>query len=342
MPNVTATFFGEPGSGKSALIERFTQRAIAEDSTGVVYNIAHAENTKIQLWDLSGKHPARIHYAKTYLKGCNVCVFTVDLTNPFNREQFSAYLEVIKESAPNASLILVGCKSDLPRKIDNASFQGIMEEYGIPYGFITSSATGEGVNQLFSAIAKSGNYQKINEYVTNPVRKPSLHEPELADMKVLIHPTSPLYNAIENLEKLAAALPLVQERRIKEAIVELIGGLRDPEKDKEVVIGTFVSICGVALQEARDSGVSKMTISQISKAVLAVAAASTIAMFIASSVLSLGVVTLLIGGIVGTGVGIHLVKSGFFKTPLACAIEQIQIAANNQNTFIEEPLMELS
>ncbi|KTD31993.1 MULTISPECIES: ADP-ribosylation factor-like protein [Legionella] len=338
MPNITATFFGESGSGKTALIEQFTQRTVPEDESGVVYNIARVESTKIQLWDLSGKHPNLANNARIYLADCNVCVYTIDLTSPFNKEQFLAHLEIIKGSAPNTSLILVGCKSDLPRKIDHLSFQRIMEEYNIPYGFITSSATGEGVNQLFSAIAKSGNYQKVRAYVSSQARKFSASEPTLADLKILIHPISPLYGAIENLEQLATELAITQQSMIKEALIELLIGLNDSEKNKEDIIKAFVLKCEVALKQASDLGISKTTLSQISKGVLVVAVASTLAAFVASSIFSLGITTLFIAGLVGTGVGAHLVKSGFFKSPLSYAVEQIQTAAQDKNMFIEQPV----
>ncbi|KTC86091.1 MULTISPECIES: hypothetical protein [Legionella] len=358
MSFITTTFFGAHGSGKTSLIyrlksgrfvsdeERRYTRDYPEDNSPVYYTTVHIdESSRLKIWDISESDKVPPQYIpelkKAYLKDCQVCVYALDLSKNFDEEAFAVDIKLIKETSPDTAIVLVGCKSDLQetRKIDDALLHKIQKKYDIPYEpIITSALKDEKVQELFTTITQIGQYQKAKNYV-NPhtQRKPSwLHRPTLTEMKALLKPNLPFYEAVTNLETLIQELPLQQRQVIEDALVELLIGLHNSEQDKKEVIETFVNKCSTALQEASALGVAKSIITKVSQGILVVAAASTVTVLLGSLIFGLGIGTLIIGSLIGAGIGYHLVSQGFFKSPINRAFDELIGAIDINSNFIED------
>ncbi len=153
---------GDGGVGKTTLIHRYITNSFI-DSTKLTIGAAfhtHEIHTRdhsvlVQIWDLGGQEQFKqMGIFDRYFKGATVTVIMFDLTRLNTLSSIPEWADLALKSS-NTKLILVGGKKDLAQGITFGLED--LEELNEKYNFVTyletSSATGEGVEEVFQAIA---------------------------------------------------------------------------------------------------------------------------------------------------------------------------------------------
>ncbi|NHJ32653.1 MAG: GTP-binding protein [Asgard group archaeon] len=153
---------GDGGVGKTTLIHRYITNSFI-DSTKLTIGAAfhtHEIETRdhsvlVQIWDLGGQEQFKqMGIFDKYFKGATVTVIMFDLTRLNTLSSIPEWADLALNSS-NTKLILVGGKKDLAQGVsfELADFEELNEKYNFDTYLETSSATGEGVDEVFQAIA---------------------------------------------------------------------------------------------------------------------------------------------------------------------------------------------
>ena len=154
---------GDGGVGKTTLIHRYITNSFIDSTRltiGAAFHTHEIErdghNVLVQIWDLGGQEQFKqMGIFDKYFKGASVSVVMFDLTRLNTLESIPEWAD-LAINASKSKLILVGGKKDLAGDIsfDKDSFPELFEKYQFIDYLETSSATGEGVEDVFQAIAK--------------------------------------------------------------------------------------------------------------------------------------------------------------------------------------------
>ncbi len=155
---------GDGGVGKTTLIHRYITNSFI-DSTKITIGAAfhtHEIETEehsvlVQIWDLGGQEQFKqMGIFGKYFKGASVSIIMFDLTRLSTIESIPEWADLAL-GASNTKIILVGGKKDLAGGItfDKETFPELFEKYDFVSYHETSSATGEGVLEVFQSIAKT-------------------------------------------------------------------------------------------------------------------------------------------------------------------------------------------
>ncbi|NHJ41383.1 MAG: GTP-binding protein [Asgard group archaeon] len=154
---------GEGGVGKTTLIHRYITNSFIDSTKLTIgaafytHEITIDEHTVLaQIWDLGGQEQFKqMGIFNKYLQGANVTVVMFDLTRLNTLNFVPEWADLALESS-KTKLILVGGKKDLAQGIsfDVNSLKDLFDKYNFVSYHETSSATGEGVIDVFQSIAK--------------------------------------------------------------------------------------------------------------------------------------------------------------------------------------------
>ncbi len=154
---------GEGGVGKTTLIHRYITNSFIDSTKLTIgaafytHEITIDEHTVLaQIWDLGGQEQFKqMGIFNKYLQGANVTVVMFDLTRLNTLNFVPEWADLALESS-KTKLILVGGKKDLAQGIsfDVDSLKDLFDKYNFVSYHETSSATGEGVIDVFQSIAK--------------------------------------------------------------------------------------------------------------------------------------------------------------------------------------------
>ncbi len=155
---------GDGGVGKTTLIHRYITNSFI-DSTKITIGAAfhtHEIETEehsvlVQIWDLGGQEQFKqMGIFDRYFKGTSVSVIMFDLTRLSTIESIYEWADLAL-GASNTKIILVGGKKDLAGGIifNEETFPELFEKYDFISYHETSSATGEGVPEVFQSIAQT-------------------------------------------------------------------------------------------------------------------------------------------------------------------------------------------
>ena len=154
---------GDGGVGKTTLIHRYITNSFIDSTKLTIGAAFHAHEIKteehsvlVQIWDLGGQPQFKqMGIFGKYFKGASVTVIMFDLTRLSTIDSIPEWAD-LAVGASNTKLILVGGKKDLANNLtfDRTAFDELFEKYGFIDYLETSSATGEGVPEVFQAIAK--------------------------------------------------------------------------------------------------------------------------------------------------------------------------------------------
>lgn len=155
---------GDGGVGKTTLIHRYITNSFIDSTKitiGAAFHTHEIETDEhsvlVQIWDLGGQEQFKqMGIFDKYFKGTSVSVIMFDLTR-FSTIQSIPEWADLALGASNTKIILVGGKKDLASSItfDKESFPELFEKYDFVSYHETSSATGEGVHEVFQAIAQA-------------------------------------------------------------------------------------------------------------------------------------------------------------------------------------------
>ncbi|KIK30053.1 hypothetical protein PISMIDRAFT_87726 [Pisolithus microcarpus 441] len=162
---------GESAVGKSSLVLRFvkdqfddyrestigaaflTQTVTLDDQTIVKFEIWCAANILLYLVDTAGQERYK---APMYYRNANCAVVVYDITQTSSLDKARAWIrELQRQADPSIVIALCGNKTDLSarRQVTQEEAKKYADEEGLMW-FETSAKTGEGVSEVFAAIAK--------------------------------------------------------------------------------------------------------------------------------------------------------------------------------------------
>jgi len=152
---------GDMSVGKSCMVLRYKGNAFGEQQATVgaafmtnLHTMKDGKTIKFDVWDTAGAE--RFHAViPMYYRGSLGAILAYDITSKQSFKKLRVWLdELHKQAAPNISIIVVGCKSDLAeeRDVDCEEATRFATENGCK--FIECSAkTGENVREAFELLA---------------------------------------------------------------------------------------------------------------------------------------------------------------------------------------------
>ena len=153
---------GDGGVGKTTLIHRYITNSFIDSTKLTIGAAFHTHEIEtgdhsvlVQIRDLGGQEQFKqMGIFDKYFKGATVTVIMFDLTRLNTLNSITEWADLALKSS-STKLILVGGKKDLAQGIsfELESFEELNEKYDFKSYHETSSATGEGVDSVFQAIA---------------------------------------------------------------------------------------------------------------------------------------------------------------------------------------------
>jgi small GTP-binding protein len=148
---------GQGGVGKTTILYRFIHNEFIEDTkltVGVQFHTQALErqNRKISLvlWDLGGQERFRFIQPE-YVRGAVGGFICFDMSRFMTLESTREWIDMFRQSAPNAPLVLVGTKLDLCSDAEQESVMAAANQLVAETGCIafipTSSKLGINVNE---------------------------------------------------------------------------------------------------------------------------------------------------------------------------------------------------
>lgn len=155
---------GDGAVGKTSLIRRFVSdqfddkyivtvgaKVVKRDT--VIQRDGRDVRVTLMIWDILGQ---RMHDSlhAAYYQGGSGALIVCDLTRRETFEHIPAWIDAFRKVAPEACLVLLGNKSDLPGWAVKEEDLGRMgEHYGAPT-YLTSAKVGSNVEAAFKKIAE--------------------------------------------------------------------------------------------------------------------------------------------------------------------------------------------
>ncbi|KAI6048033.1 GTP-binding protein RAB5 [Pisolithus marmoratus] len=154
---------GESAVGKSSLVLRFVKDQFddyRESTIGAAFltqTVTLDDQTivKFEIWDTAGQERYK-SLAPMYYRNANCAVVVYDITQASSLEKARTWIrELQRQADPSIVIALCGNKTDLTarRQVTQEEAKKYADEEGLMW-FETSAKTGEGVSEVFTAIAK--------------------------------------------------------------------------------------------------------------------------------------------------------------------------------------------
>ncbi|KAL4067306.1 ras family-domain-containing protein [Scleroderma yunnanense] len=152
---------GESAVGKSSLVLRFVKNQFddyRESTIGAAFltqTVTLDDQTivKFEIWDTAGQERYK---APMYYRNANCAVVVYDITQASSLDKARTWIrELQRQADPSIVIALCGNKTDLAvrRQVTQEEAKKYADEEGLMW-FETSAKTGEGVSEVFTAIAK--------------------------------------------------------------------------------------------------------------------------------------------------------------------------------------------
>ncbi|MGC9779225.1 MAG: GTP-binding protein [Candidatus Heimdallarchaeota archaeon] len=153
---------GDGGVGKTTLIHRYITNSFIDSTKLTIGAAFHTHEIQtgehsvlVQIWDLGGQEQfKKMGIFDKYFKGATVTVIMFDLTRLNTLNSIPEWADLALNSS-KTKLILVGGKKDLAHGVsfELSSFEDLNDKYNFVKYLETSSATGDGVDDVFQSIA---------------------------------------------------------------------------------------------------------------------------------------------------------------------------------------------
>lgn len=143
---------GNSFSGKTSLLKRFTENSFDEkynSTSNAGFKIRNLGRFKLLIWDI----PHKLN--RGYCRNSRGAIIVFDLSDRKSFEDISYWISEVKKYSKEASILLVGTKSDLESKISDEE----IKRFEIPF-FKVSSKNNVGIGLVFSQLIE---YIKIGD-----------------------------------------------------------------------------------------------------------------------------------------------------------------------------------
>ena len=158
-PTLKVVIAGDGNVGKTSLIRRWCEgkfevsrvMTIGVDFQTKVVSLPDGP-VKLSIWDVAGQDRCRSLRSGFY-RGSRAVALVYDVTESASLANLARWREEINKAVPHGKYVVVGNKIDLPRTVSVEAAHRFAEGTGAPY-VETSAATGEGVPEMFEAIAR--------------------------------------------------------------------------------------------------------------------------------------------------------------------------------------------
>ncbi len=153
---------GDESVGKTSLIRRLVKNEFAIDYKPTLgFEItSHSLQIKdipitLVIWDIAGQTSFQA-LRREYYKGSHGFLLVFNLANRISLRNLEYWAAEIKEICPNAPLVILGNKSDLPdQKATVAEMQKMAQKLGAVGSMLTSAKTGQGVQESFMKLCNA-------------------------------------------------------------------------------------------------------------------------------------------------------------------------------------------
>eukprot|EP00004_Rigifila_ramosa_P026965 TRINITY_DN857_c0_g1_i7.p1 TRINITY_DN857_c0_g1~~TRINITY_DN857_c0_g1_i7.p1 ORF type:complete len:251 (+),score=43.59 TRINITY_DN857_c0_g1_i7:30-755(+) len=157
---------GPYGVGKTSLLYRLCDETFVDYfrpcTIGIDFRVRTVDTRvgqlKLQVWDMQGERFVRFGNGgsfRPYYRGTVAVFLAYDITDRDSFDALGLWLEKARELAPDALLVVVGCKADLgdQRVVQADEVSALVAAEGLA-GYVECSAkTGAGVESMFKAVA---------------------------------------------------------------------------------------------------------------------------------------------------------------------------------------------
>ena len=162
LPSIKVTLLGNPGVGKTCIIERYTEDVFdmnQESTIGANYTekkiTKGGKEYQLDIWDTAGQE--KFHsLGKHFYKDSYVVCFIYDITNQESLDSLKTiwYPDLQKYGEKYTVLAVVGNKSDLYEN-DNLADEKQAKEFAKEINavfMLTSAKTGDGIEKFFNTL----------------------------------------------------------------------------------------------------------------------------------------------------------------------------------------------
>lgn len=158
-PIVKVVMAGDGAVGKTSLIRRYCTGMFQESrimTIGVDFQIKIVEvdgkPIKLSIWDVAGQERFGA-FRDSFYRGARAVALVYDVTDPLSLENLPKWQREIVRVAPNCEFMVIGNKTDLPRKVPRARAENWALQAKFPY-VETSALSGAGVDEFFTLLAR--------------------------------------------------------------------------------------------------------------------------------------------------------------------------------------------
>eukprot|EP01105_Mastigella_eilhardi_P019209 TRINITY_DN4507_c0_g1_i1.p1 TRINITY_DN4507_c0_g1~~TRINITY_DN4507_c0_g1_i1.p1 ORF type:complete len:222 (-),score=52.02 TRINITY_DN4507_c0_g1_i1:140-769(-) len=141
--------------GKSSLVRRMVKESFVEDDSEdpveqvtSFYVTVCGKKVKANVWDTCGQERFN-DVTSTYLRGSLAVMLCFDTASGEGFEDTPHWLRTVQRYTNKCPVILVGCKADLPTKVENTVAESFAQTNQLLGYAPTSAKTGDGVQQAF-------------------------------------------------------------------------------------------------------------------------------------------------------------------------------------------------
>ncbi len=147
---------GDEAVGKTSLIRRLVKNEFAQDykptlGFEITLHPLQVENTLINfvIWDIAGQ-TAFESVRRSYYKESRGFLLVFNLANRVSLRNLEYWTAEIREICPDAPLVLLGNKADLPdQKVTVEEMRQMAHKLGAVGSLLTSAKNGRGVSEAF-------------------------------------------------------------------------------------------------------------------------------------------------------------------------------------------------
>ena len=164
-PSIRVVIIGDSCVGKTALLLRQIEGQFHENSKQTtivsflksVVRTSDTQQVTLELWDTAGTEKYR-SLSQVFYRAAQIALICVD-SNTLDSNNLQSILEwkaAVLNVEPECQIVLVGTKSDLLQQDATSVYKKLVElkeQAKVNNVFLTSSLTGEGVNDLFTSVA---------------------------------------------------------------------------------------------------------------------------------------------------------------------------------------------